>query len=51
MVSLLMGLQTEEVRALRWGSCRGLGGGQWEQVSEAGLDHQQLVDRTRSQGC
>ena len=44
VLSLLSGLRTEEARALRVGSRRGLGfDGQWVPVSEAGFDHEQLA--------
>jgi integrase len=42
-LSLLTGLRTEEVRALRWGHVVAWVGGQWEPVSEAGFDHEQLA--------
>jgi hypothetical protein len=45
-----MGLRTEEVRALRWDHVLAWVEGQWEHVSEAGFDHEQLVHITRSQG-
>jgi integrase len=42
-VSLLTGLRTEEVRALRWDHVVAWIGGQWQAVSEAGFDHEQLA--------
>ena len=42
-LSLLTGLRTEEVRALRWNHVVAWVGGQWEPVSEAGFDHEQLA--------
>ncbi|HEY6311417.1 MAG TPA: site-specific integrase [Streptosporangiaceae bacterium] len=42
-LSLLTGLRTEEVRALRWDHVVTWVGGQWEPVSEAGFDHEQLA--------
>jgi integrase len=45
-VSLLTGLRTEEVRALRWDHVVARLSGQWEPVSEAGFDHEQLVPTT-----
>ena len=42
-LSLLTGLRTEEVRALRWDHVVAWAGGQWEPVSEAGFDHEQLA--------
>jgi integrase len=42
-LSLLTGLRTEEVRALRWDHLVAWVGGQWEPVSEAGFDHEQLA--------
>jgi len=43
-LSLLTGsLRTEEVRALRWDHVVAWVGGQWEPVSEAGFDHEQLA--------
>ena len=53
-LSLLTGLRTERVRALRWDHVVAWEGGQWEPVSEAGFDHEQLAvfvwraDRARS---
>ena len=48
-MSLLIGLRIEEVRTLRWDHVLAWVEGQWEQVSEAGFDHEQLVHTTRSQ--
>ena len=42
-LSLLTDLRTEEVRALRWDHVVAWVGGQWEPVSEAGFDHEQLA--------
>ena len=42
-VSLLTGLRTEEVRALLWDHVVAWVGGQWQPVSEAGFDHEQLA--------
>src|ERR1700733_10339317 len=42
-LSLLTGLRTEEVRALRWDHVVAWVQGQWEPVSEAGFDHEQLA--------
>jgi len=42
-VSLLAGLRTEEVRALRWDHVVAWADGQWRPVSEAGFDHEQLA--------
>jgi integrase len=42
-LSLLTGLRTEEVRALRWDHVVAWVRGQWEPVSEAGFDHEQLA--------
>jgi integrase len=41
--SLLTGLRTEEVRALRWDHVVAWVAGHWEPVSEAGFDHEQLA--------
>jgi len=41
-LSLLTGVRTEEVRALRWDHVMAWVGGQWEPVGEAGFDHEQL---------
>lgn len=46
-MSLLTGLRTEEVRALRWDHVVARLSGQWEPVSEAGFDHEQLVPTTK----
>src|SRR5712691_11695080 len=43
VLSLLTGLRTEEVRALRWDHVVAWVGGQWRPVSEAGFDHEQLA--------
>jgi integrase len=43
VLSLLTGLRTEEVRALRWDHVVAWVGGQWQPVSEAGFDHDQLA--------
>jgi len=42
-LSLLTGLRTEEARALRWDHAVAWVVGQWEPVSEAGFDHEQLA--------
>jgi integrase len=42
-LSLLTGLRTEEVRALRWDHVVAWVGGQWQPVTEAGFDHEQLA--------
>jgi integrase len=42
-LSLLTGLRTEEVRVLRWDHVVAWMAGQWEPVSEAGFDHEQLA--------
>jgi integrase len=42
-VSLLTGLRTEEVRALRWDHVVAWVTGQWEPVAAAGFDHEQLA--------
>jgi len=42
-LSLLTGLRTEEVRALQWDHVVAWVGSQWEPVSEAGFDHEQLA--------
>jgi integrase len=39
VMSLLTGLRTEEVRALRWDHLVAWVGGQWRPVAEAGFDH------------
>ena len=41
-MSLLTGLRTEEVRALRWDHVVAWVADQWKPVSEAGFDHEQL---------
>jgi integrase len=43
VLSLLTGLRTEEVRALRWDHVVAWAGGQWQSVSDAGFDHEQLA--------
>jgi len=43
VLSLLTGLRTEEVRALRWDHVVAWVDGQWRPVSEAGFDHEQLA--------
>jgi integrase len=43
VLSLLTGLRTEEVRALRWDHVVAWVDGQWQPVSEAGFDHEQLA--------
>ena len=43
VLSLLSGLRTEEARALRWDHVVAWVGGQWEPVSAAGFDHEQLA--------
>src|SRR5580698_8623336 len=42
-LSLLTGLRTEEVRALRWDHVVAWVGDRWEPVAEAGFDHEQLA--------
>ncbi|MBV8996637.1 MAG: tyrosine-type recombinase/integrase [Pseudonocardiales bacterium] len=42
-MSLLTGLRTEEVRALRWDHVVAWAGGQWQPVAEAGFGHEQLA--------
>jgi integrase len=43
VLSMLTGLRTEEVRALRWDHVVAWVGGQWQPVVEAGFDHEQLA--------
>jgi len=43
ILSLLAGLRTEEARALRWDHVVAWVGGQWQPVTEAGFDHEQLA--------
>jgi integrase len=43
VLSLLSGLRTEEARALRWDHVVAWVDGQWQPVSEAGFDHEQLA--------
>jgi integrase len=42
-LSLLAGLRTEEARALRWDHLVAWTAGQWQPVTEAGFDHEQLA--------
>ena len=42
-MSLLTGLRTEEARALRWDHVVAWAGDQWQPVTEAGFDHDQLA--------
>jgi integrase len=42
-LSLLAGMRTEEIRALQWDHVVAWVAGQWEPVSEAGFDHEQLA--------
>ena len=42
-LSLLTGLRTEEARALRWDHVVAWAGGQWQPVTEAGFDNEQLA--------
>src|SRR5215831_5096868 len=42
-VSLLAGLRTEEVRALRWDHVVAWADGQWRPVTEVGFDHEQIA--------
>jgi integrase len=42
-LSLLTGLRTEEARALRWDHVVAWAGSQWQPVTEAGFDHEQLA--------
>src|SRR5277367_1958864 len=42
-LSLLTGLRTEEVRALRWDHVVAWVSGQWVPVLDAGFDHEQLA--------
>lgn len=42
-LSLLAGLRTEEARALRWDHVVAWTAGQWQPITEAGSDHQQLA--------
>jgi integrase len=42
-VSLLTGLRTEEARALHWDHVVAWVGSQWQPVTEAGFDHEQLA--------
>ena len=42
-LSLLTGVRTEEVRALRWDHVVAWVSGQWSPVPDAGFDHQQLA--------
>jgi integrase len=43
VLSMLTGLRTEEVRALRWDHVVAWVGGEWQPVTEAGFDHGQLA--------
>jgi integrase len=43
IVSLLTGLRTEEIRALRWDHVVAWVGGQWQPVAEAGFAREQLA--------
>jgi len=43
ILSLLAGLRTEEARALRWDHVVSWTGSQWQPVTEAGFDHEQLA--------
>jgi integrase len=43
IVSLLTGLRTEEIRALRWDHLVAWVGGQWQPVAEAGFAREQLA--------
>ena len=43
VLSLLSGLRTEEARALRWDHVVAWVDGQWQPVSEAGFDHEQVA--------
>jgi integrase len=43
VVSLLSGVRTEEARALRWDHVVAWVDGQWQPVSEAGFDHDQMA--------
>jgi len=43
ILSLLAGLRTEEARALRWDHVIAWVGDQWQPVTEAGFDHDQLA--------
>ena len=43
VLSLLSGVRTEEARALRWDHIVAWVDGQWQPVSEAGFDHEQLA--------
>ena len=42
-VSLLSGVRTEEARALQWDHVVAWVDGQWQPVSEAGFDHEQIA--------
>jgi len=42
-LSLLTGLRTEEARALRWDHVVAWTGDQWQPVTEAGFDHEELA--------
>ena len=43
VVSLLAGLRTEEVRALRWDHVVAWVDGQWRSVADVGFDHEQIA--------
>jgi integrase len=43
ILSLLTGLRTEEARALRWDHVVAWAGDQWQPVTEAGFDHEELA--------
>jgi integrase len=43
VLSLLSGVRTEEARALRWDHVVAWGDGQWQPVSQAGFDHEQVA--------
>src|SRR5579859_1380203 len=43
VVSLLAGLRTEELRALRWGHVVAWAGGKWRPVADVGFDHELLA--------
>jgi hypothetical protein len=43
IISLLAGLRTEEVRALRWDHVVAWVDGQWKPVAEVGFDHDQIA--------
>ena len=43
VVSLLAGMRTEEVRALRWDHVVAWVGGQWQPVADVGFDHDPIA--------